>query len=283
MTTDVREPTPILNVPLRVSGLKKEYSFRKGRWGRRHHRVAANSVNFEIPAGTTFALVGSSGSGKSTVARCVTRLERPDAGQIWIHGTDIAPLGSRDLKPFRNEIQMVFQDAATSMNPRFTAGEVIEEPMNVAGLKEANEKQEYVRALMREVGLSPDWTSRLAANFSGGQKQRLAIARALAVRPKVLVLDEALSGLDRSTQAHMANLLLDLQTSRSLAYLLISHDLTLVSSMADFVGVMSEGRIVEQGRTQQIVSSPSQELTKRLLGSVQTSINHLRQALGVSI
>src|SRR6267378_2699106 len=244
---------------LRVKGLCKQY-VRGGLWRKRVPVAAVSRVDFEIPRGQTLALVGESGSGKSTVARCVTRLERPDSGQILIQGTDIAQLSSRDLFPFRSGIQMVFQDAVTSMNPRFSALEVIDEPLliraqgalggqRMEGGRNRQSRRDLARDLMVEVGLSPDWMNRSILHFSGGQRQRLALARALALRPQLLVLDEALSGLDLSTQAQIANLLLDLQAAHALTYLFISHDLTLVARLADAIAVISAGRIVEQGTT----------------------------------
>jgi ABC-type glutathione transport system ATPase component len=265
---------------LRVRELRKYYAPR-GRWGRKRTIPAVDGVNFEISAGKTLALVGKSGSGKSTVARCVTRLERPDAGQVLLDKTNIAMLRPHELRPFRSEIQMVFQDPTTSMNSRFSAAEVVEEPMQIAGL-ESRHRRDRMRALMAEVGLSPEFAERLAYNFSGGQKQRLAIARALAVQPKLLVLDEALSGLDFSTQSQIANLLLDLQAAHRLTYLLISHDLALVAAMADAVAVMSEGRIAETGPTQQILSNPQHPVTKNLLMAANMSASKLRAALGVT-
>jgi ABC-type glutathione transport system ATPase component len=276
---------------LRVKGLCKQY-VRGALWRKRVPVAAVRSVDFEIPRGQTLALVGESGSGKSTVARCVTRLERPDSGQILIQGTDIAQLDSRDLVPFRSGIQMVFQDAVTSMNPRFSALEVIEEPLlirakgaqggRVQGGRKRQSRRDLARDLMLEVGLSPDWMNRSILHFSGGQRQRLALARALAVRPQLLVLDEALSGLDLSTQAQIANLLLDLQATHSLTYLLISHDLALVARLADVIGVMSEGQTVEVGPTEQIISSPQHAATKKLLASAKAAASNLGAITGAS-
>jgi ABC-type glutathione transport system ATPase component len=223
----------------------------------------------------------------------VTRLERPDSGQILIQGIDIAHLDSRELVPFRSGIQMVFQDAVTSMNPRFSALEVVEEPLlirvegarggqRVEGGCNRQSRRDLVRALMVEVGLAPDWMNRSILHFSGGQRQRLALARALALRPKLLVLDEALSGLDLSTQAQIANLLLDLQAAHSLTYLLISHDLTLVARWADVIGVMCEGQAVEVGPTQEIISSPTHAATKKLLASAKAAASNLAAITGAS-
>ena len=260
---------------LQVKGLRKRYIL-GGLWRNRMVLDAVKEVDFEIARGRTFALVGESGSGKSTVARCLTRLARPDGGQILIQGTDIARLHSADLAPFRTSIQMVFQDAVTAMNPRFSAREVIEEPMrinarmNQPGLN-PDDRRDRVRALMIEVGLSSGWMERSILHFSGGQRQRLALARALALRPQFLVLDEALSGLDLSTQAQIANLLLDLQAAHSLTYLLISHDVALVARLADAIGIMSEGKTVEVGPTEQILSAPAHEATRGLLASAKAA------------
>ncbi len=180
---------------------------------------------------------------------------------------------------------MVFQDAITSMNPRFSALEAIEEPLWInrsRGINDRELQRETARTLMAEVGLSPDWILRPVLHFSGGQRQRLALARALALRPQLLVLDEALSGLDLSTQAQIANLLLDLQAAHSLTYLLISHDLGLVARLADRIAVMSRGQIVEIGAAQQIIHSPTHQETKKLLASVQIAASNLNRLTGAS-
>jgi len=243
--------------------------------------VAACEVEFEICAGQTLALVGRSGSGKSTVARCVTRLEKPDAGQIWLDGTDIAQLDSRALRTLRPTFQMVFQDAATAMNPRFSAAGVIEEPLVIQQVGDKSSRRARATELLQEVGLSQHWADRSVMDFSGGQRQRLAIARALALKPKLLVLDEALSGLDLSTEAQIANLLLDLQASHSLAYLLISHDLALVARLADTIAVMANGRIVEQGRTAEVMAKATHPETRALVESTRAAQMELA-ALGVA-
>jgi ABC-type glutathione transport system ATPase component len=270
---------------LSVKGLGKKY-VRGGLWRTRVAVAAVSGVDFEIPRGQTLALVGESASGKSTVARCVARLERPDSGQILIQGADIAQLPPRELAPFRRAIQMVFQDAATSMNPRFSALDVIEEPLLIHRGKEGGynrkDRRDLAGALMVEVGLSSDWIHRSILHFSGGQRQRLALARALALRPQLMVLDETLSGLDLSTQAQIANLLLDLQAEHSLTYLLISHDLALVASLADVIGVMAGGRTVEIGPTEQIISAPSHAATKELLASAKAAASNLAVVTGAS-
>jgi ABC-type glutathione transport system ATPase component len=269
-----------------VKGLCKKY-VRGSFWRKRVAIDAAAGVDFEIAAGRTLALVGESGSGKSTVARCVTRLEKPDSGQVLIGGTDIADLDGRELAPFRSRIQMVFQDAVTSMNPSFSAQEVIEEPLlldSTAGRANLSRKnrRELAAALMEEVKLPPDWLRRSIQHFSGGQRQRLALARALALRPQLLVLDEALSGLDLSTQAQIVNLLLDLQAAHGLTYLLISHDLALVARLADTIAVIAAGKTVEVGPTHQIISTPHVAATQQLVASAEASASNLAAIMGTA-
>ena len=274
-----REPES-QNAFLRVSGLAKRY-VRGGLW-RERVVEAVRGVDFEIAAGRTLALVGESGSVKSTVARCVALLEKSDAGQIWIGDTDIASLSLSALLPWRTQVQMVFQDAVTSMNPRFTAAEAVEEPLLIMGKDEAL-RRETVRSSVNEVGLSVDGIERSVMQFSGGQRQRLAIARALTVRPKLLVLDEALTGLDLSTQGQIANLLLDLQAAHSLTYLLISHDPAVVGRMADVIAVMAGGRIVEMGSTAEMMTAPKHEETIRLLRSARAAQTNLAAITGASL
>jgi ABC-type glutathione transport system ATPase component len=260
---------------LRVQGLSKKYVL-GGLWRKRLVINAVDNVSFEIMAGQTLALVGQSGSGKSTVARCITRLESPDSGEIVLGGTDIAKLSTRDLISFRSRVQMVFQDASTALNPHFSAFEAIEEPLLLrrkTGDRNSNRalRRDIAAALMTEVGVSPDGMHRSILQFSGGQCQRLALARALALRPELLVLDEALTGLDLSTQAQIANLLLDLQVAHRLTYLLISHDIALVARLADSLAVMSNGRIVEAGKTQQIISDPNHAATRQLVAAAHSA------------
>jgi ABC-type glutathione transport system ATPase component len=271
---------------LSVKGLCKKY-VRGSFWRKRVAIDAAAGVDLEIAVGRTLALVGESGSGKSTVARCVTRLEKPDSGQVLIGGIDIADLEGRQLLPFRSRIQMVFQDAVTAMNPHFSAQEVIEEPLlldSTAGRANMARKnrRELAAALMEDVKLSPDWLRRSILHFSGGQRQRLALARALALRPQLLVLDESLSGLDLSTQAQIANLLLDLQAAHGFTYLLISHDLALVARLADTIAVMSAGKTVEVGAAHQIISSPRAATTQQLVASAEASASNLAAVLGAT-
>src|SRR5213594_2031323 len=267
---------------LRVCGLTKHYVRRSGILRGRVPVAAVQDVDFEIPPGKTLALVGSSGSGKSTVARCVSRLERPDAGQIWVGDTDISRLGNHDLRSCRSEIQMIFQDAVTSMNPRFSAAQIIEEPLLIQGRGSKEDRRTRAQEIMSEVGLAPNSADRSVMEFSGGQRQRLAIARGLALKPKLLVLDEALSGLDLSTEAQIANLLVDLQAAHSLAYLLISHDLALVARLADTIAVMARGRIVELGPATQVIASAGHPETRALIESTRAAQANLF-ALGAAL
>lgn len=262
-----KEEPPSSTPLLQVRNLAKTYT-RGGTLGRQGARVrAVNHVSFALEAGTTLGLAGSSGCGKSTVARCVSRIERPDQGEVLFAGRDLACLSLRELRPLRPEIQMVFQDAATAMNAGFSAEEVVSEPLLIQGMGTAVERAGSVREVMREVGLPPEWAGRRAHEFSGGQRQRLNLARALVLKPKLLILDEPLTGLDLSTRAQIANLLLELQAAHGIAYLFISHDLALLRHVADRIAVMAEGRILEQGPTQQLMSSPQHEETRKLLAA----------------
>jgi ABC-type glutathione transport system ATPase component len=263
---------------LRVRGLSKHY--RRGRaWRKTALIQAVLNVDFEICAGQTLAIVGASGCGKSTVARCISRLDKPDAGEVWIDDREISRLNSHDLVPIRSKIQMIFQDALTSMNPRFSAAEAIEEPLRIQG-RSSSERQDIVEQRMKAVGLSPAWLQRPVTAFSGGQQQRLAIARALTVCPKLLILDEAFSGLDLSTQAEITNLLLDLQQTHRLTYLLISHDLTHVMHMSDHVAVMSEGRILECATPDQLMSGAAHPESRQLLASAHPGIGEQALSAG---
>src|SRR5579864_1724616 len=229
---------------------------------------ALDDVSFSIAPGSTLGLVGESGSGKSTLALCLACLERPTSGGIWFGGRDIAALDEKQLRVVRPQIQLVFQDPARSLNPRWTALEIVTEPLVVKHRRKVHEKREFGFALLERVGLSQKIASRRAGELSGGQRQRLAIARALSLEPKLLILDEALSALDCSVQAQIANLLLELQESLGMTYLFISHDLAMAAHLADEIAVMSHGRIVEHGPSTKILRNPSQEATRQILAAV---------------
>ncbi|MBZ5570694.1 MAG: ATP-binding cassette domain-containing protein [Acidobacteriia bacterium] len=235
-------------------------------------------VEFDIAPASLTALVGESGSGKSTLARCLAMLEKADRGEIWFEGKEVSRSSDRELKALRPKIQMVFQDSAGALNPGFTAAQIIAEPLEVQRRESGARLHSRACELMEEVGLSPNWADRRPLEFSGGQRQRLAIARAIALKPAFLILDESVSGLDLSTQAQILNLLLDLQKAHSLTYLLISHDLGLVGQIADFVAVMQQGKIVEQGPRREVFANPRHHHTRELLASVRLLRSNFRTA-----
>jgi ABC-type glutathione transport system ATPase component len=229
---------------------------------------AFTDVNLTIYPCTTVALVGESGAGKSSLARCLALLEKPAEGEIWFEGVNLLALDGRALFPIRRKVQMIFQDPTSALNPRLTAGEIIAEPLLIQG--QGTKAQQRVRALelMEQVGLLRQWEGKTALEFSGGQRQRLAIARALILEPKLLILDEALSSLDIANQDMILKLLIDIQAAHSLTYLHISHDLRLVSRFAEVVAVMHAGKIVEQGRASNVFAEPQHPYTQELLAAM---------------
>jgi ABC-type glutathione transport system ATPase component len=256
-----------VNAVITTRGMSKRHRQRK-LFSRNQFIVdALIDVNLEVVTGRLTALVGESGSGKSTLASCLALIEKPDAGEIWFEGKEISWNSPRKLVELRPRIQMVFQDSAGALNPTFTAAEIIAEPLEIQRLMRPPEIRSRVYELMEEVGLLPEWANRKTSEFSGGQRQRLAIARAIALKPTLLILDESLSGLDLCTQAQIINLLMDLRESYALSLLLISHDLGLVGQVADYVAVMHQGRMVEQGCREEIFATPTHSATQRLLAS----------------
>jgi peptide/nickel transport system ATP-binding protein len=248
-------PQPVL---LSVRGLVKEF-----RLGRRDRLRAVDDVSFTVPRGSAFALVGESGSGKSTTARLVLGLERPDAGVVELDG---APVG--DDRATRRRTQLVHQDPYSSLDPRFTVAAVVEEPLRAHRVGDRVERRDRVAHLLEQVHLSPGLARRRPAELSGGQRQRVAIARALALDPELLVLDEPTSALDVSVQARVLDLLARLRAERGLTYLFISHDLAVVRQVADHVGVMSEGRLVETGPVGQVFDHPTHPYTAELIAAI---------------
>jgi ABC-type glutathione transport system ATPase component len=231
-------------------------------------KLALDGVSFAIFPGTTLAVVGESGSGKSTLASCLACLESPTTGIIWFEGKDLVKLGERARRQVRPQIQLIFQDPASSLNPRWSVLEILVEPLILQRKFKHEEMKQHANSLLERVGLSPDIVERLPTELSGGQRQRLAIARALALEPKLLILDEALSALDCSVQAQIANLLMELQSSLEMTYLFITHDLAMAAYLADEIAVMNRGRIVEQGPAEKILKQPQHETTLRLLAAV---------------
>jgi len=249
-----------------VEKLEKRYELTR-MFGAKKEVTALHDVTFSIGQGSTLALVGESGSGKSTLALCVACLERPTSGRIVFNGREITTLDEKELREVHPEIQLVFQDPARSLNPRFSAIEIVGEPLVVQGRLDKRERESRARGLLAQVGIPQVKALHRAEEFSGGQRQRLAIARALALEPKLLILDEALSALDCSVQAQIANLLVELQVSLGLTYLFISHDLAMAGHLADEIAVMERGKVVELGSAEKVLQAPEQELTRRLIAA----------------
>ncbi len=252
---------------MQVRGLRKAYT-RTHWWQKRLPFLALDNVDLAIQSGQTMALVGESGSGKTTLAMCLVALERPDSGEIWFEGRNLLAPGAKDKTSAGPEIQLVFQDSAGALNPRMSAAQIIEEPLLIRRRGSSKERSKLVLEMMDQVGLSPKWKGRLPHQFSGGQRQRLAIARALILKPKLVILDEALTGLDLSIQGQIMNLLLDLQALEALSYLYISHNLEFAAQVADEIAVMYQGRIVERASQSKFFSHPHHPHTQALLTSM---------------
>ena len=259
---------------LRVSGLQKLFPIRKGFLKRTvGHVRAVDGVNFHIDEGETLGLVGESGCGKTTTARCILRAIEPTAGEVFMRVADgsvveVGKLRRADLRALRREMQMIFQDPFTSLNPRMTLLDLVGEPLLVHGLRSRREREERVADLLRRVGLRPEYMRRFPHAFSGGERQRIGIARALALHPRLVVADEPVSALDVSVQAQILNLLLDLQSELRLTYLFVAHDLSVVRHISNRVAVMYVGRMVELAETEELFSRPRHPYTAALLSAV---------------
>jgi ABC-type oligopeptide transport system ATPase subunit len=256
--------TPLLD----VQGLVKHFPARGGMW--RHAGVvkAVDGVDFTIVEGEMFGLVGESGCGKSTTGRCVLRLIEPTAGEVRFRGENVLAYSREQMRRARRNMQIVFQDPYSSLNPRMRVRDIVEEPLVIHKLGSRDERRTRVAELFELVGLEPGHLDRYPHEFSGGQRQRIGIARALALNPALIVADEAVSALDVSIQAQVVKLLLDLQARLKLTYLFIAHDLRLVEHICHRVAVMYQGRIVETGDTRRLFANPTHPYTRALLSAI---------------
>ena len=258
-------PPPVLE----VEGLSKHFPVRKGLLRRTvGHVYAVDQVSFTIGAGETLGLVGESGCGKTTVGRTIMRLIEPTAGAIRLDGHDVTRLGKSEMRPFRRQIQIIFQDPFSSLNPRKRAGDIVGEPLKVHGVLAAKARRERVAELFERVGLRKAQMDNFPHQFSGGQRQRIGVARALALNPRLIIGDEPVSALDVSIQAQVINLLMDLQRDLKLSYLFISHNLAVVEHIAHRVAVMYLGRIVEYTDKTTLFTRPLHPYTEALLAAV---------------
>ena len=257
-------------IPLvRVEGLCKTYGGGRRGFGASTPLKAVNQVSFSIGEGETLGLVGESGSGKSTTGRTLLQLEKPSGGEIFFQQHRLSGLSPRRLKPWRRDMQMIFQDPYSALNPRMTVGDFVAEPLIVHRLAASRgEREERVAALFRQVGLEPDFMRRFPHEFSGGQRQRVNIARALALNPRFIVADEPITALDVSIQAQIVNLFQDLQQQLGLTWLFIAHDLAMVRYLCHRVAVMLRGRIVEIGPTEAIFTDARHPYTRALLAAI---------------
>ena len=269
------------NILLRVEHLCKEFPVDKGFIAKHSKNArsvhAVNDVSFDIAAGETFGLVGESGCGKSTTGRCIMRLTEPTSGKVLFEGKDVASMNAKELKEMRRYMQFVFQDPYASLNPRMTIGEIVSEPLIIHDIMpDKDERLDFVRNLLDVVGLNPEHINRYPHEFSGGQRQRVGIARAFALRPKLIICDEPVSALDVSVQNQILNLLRELRDRKKLTYLFISHDLSVVRFLADRVCVMFLGRICEIAPTASLYEKPLHPYTRFLLNAVPKCDPHAR-------
>lgn len=267
---EVADTVDNIDVPvLEVKGLTKRFEIYSGFMSRLSGRVhAVENVSFTLRKGETLSLVGESGCGKSTTGRAIMRLTEPDAGEVLVEGQNILSLGRQSMREMRRTVQMIFQDPYASLNPRMTVGAAIAEPYIEHRLGSARDAKNVVADMLEKVGLTPDMAKRYPHEFSGGQRQRICIARALALKPKVIVADESVSALDVSIKAQVINLMLDLQESLDLAFLFISHDMAVVERVSHRVAVMYLGEIVEIGPRSSVFENPQHDYTRKLMAAV---------------
>jgi ABC-type oligopeptide transport system ATPase subunit len=255
---------------LEVRNLVKRFPMRSGFLIERTvgEIAAVNDVSFDIAEGETLGLVGESGSGKSTTGYSILQLLKPTSGSVKFEGVELTELGREELRKMRREMQIVFQDPYSSLDPRMTVGDIVGEPLIVHGIGTRKDRSVRIRELLDVVGFNPSYTNRYPHEFSGGQRQRIGIARALALSPKLIVCDEPVSALDVSIQAQILNLLKDLQRDFGLTYLFIAHDLAVVRTMSDRIAVMNRGELVEIGPAEEVYTNPQHEYTQALLSAV---------------
>jgi ABC-type oligopeptide transport system ATPase subunit len=253
---------------LTVRNLTKEFESRRGLFQKPRIVQAVDDVSFEVREGETFGLVGESGSGKSTTGRCILRLIEPTSGEVNFRGRNLLALSPEDMRLERRNLQIVFQDPFSSLNPRLKVRQIVEEPLVIHGIGDKASRRATVEELFGLVGLDPSHLDRFPHQFSGGQRQRIGLARALALNPSLIIADEPVSALDVSVQAQVVNLLMDLQERLKLTYLFIAHDLRLVRHICSRVAVMYLGKIVELGITETLFTHPQHPYTKALLSAM---------------
>lgn len=257
------------DIILSVKSLQKYFPIKRGLFRRQVGAVqAVDGITFDIKRGETLGLVGESGCGKSTAGRTILQLLQPTGGQVLFNGEDLTKLGKSELRQSRRNMQMIFQDPYSSLNPRMTVGNIISEPLVIHGLGNSASRKDRVQELLKVVGLNPYFINRYPHEFSGGQRQRIGIARALATNPSFIVADEPISALDVSIQAQVVNLLDDLKSEMGLTYLFIAHDLSMVRYISDRVAVMYLGRIVEMGARDEVYDHPLHPYTQALLSAI---------------